>query len=263
MDLQLAGRVCIVTGASRGLGAAITRVLLAEGARVLGVGRTAQSCDAARRTLGPAQSVLLVPQDLRDPGAAQRLVGMATDRWGQLDILVNNAASFDYKPPESLAPADWHDLFGLKTVGYWSMMMAALPGLASSRGSVTNVAGIAALTPVPGAPVPAAVNAAVLSLTLSYSASLAASGVRVNAITPGAIDTDRFETRVRARMAGHAEDHATARRQLSAQIPVGYPADPDEVARLIAMVASPAMRSLTGANIVIDGGAAASIRKLS
>lgn len=254
-DLQLAGRPCVVTGATRGIGRAITALLLAEGAHVLAVGRSTETCAKLAGDLAEYEPRLIVmAQDMSQEQAGQAVAARAREALSGIDVLVNVAAAFDYRPVEELTRADWAGLINLKLLGYASLIDAALPELRRAKGSVTNIAGVAGVVATPDAPHVAAVNAAITGMSASYAARLAHDGVRVNTVSPGVTDTDRFATRA-ARLARELDDGiGTARAELAQRIPVGYPADPDEIALAAVTIASPRMRSVTGAHLIIDGG---------
>jgi NAD(P)-dependent dehydrogenase (short-subunit alcohol dehydrogenase family) len=254
-DLQLAGRSCVVTGATRGIGRAITALLLTEGAQVLAVGRRTESCAKLAADLAEHEPRLTVmAQDMRQDQAGETVVACARNTLSGIDVLINVAAAFEYRRVDELTRADWSGLMDLKLMGYASITNAALPDLRRSKGSVTNIAGVAGVVATPDAPHVAAVNAAIISMTISYAAQLAPDGVRVNVVSPGVTNTDRFATRA-AQLATHLDGGITAARAaLAERIPMGYPADPDEIALAVVTIAAPRMRSITGAHLIIDGG---------
>jgi 3-oxoacyl-[acyl-carrier protein] reductase/bacilysin biosynthesis oxidoreductase BacG len=210
---------------------------------------------------GPAVTVMR--QDMRAEDAAQRLVAEAAGSFGRIDVVVNNAGGYEYKEPGEISRSDWLSLFEVKTLGYWSLATAAFAYLKESRGSVVNVAGTAGVIARPGSVHVGAVNAGVVSMTESLALAWAAAGVRVNAVSPGATDTDRFATRAGLYAAAHGVSLEAARAALSAEIPVGGPADPHEVARVIATLSSPALKSVTGTHVIVDGGSTLGSRRRS
>jgi NAD(P)-dependent dehydrogenase (short-subunit alcohol dehydrogenase family) len=251
----LAGAAAIVTGGTRGIGRAVVDLLTAEGARVLCTGASETTVAALRESMARhGSSVVVVRQDMRAEDAAHRLVEMAADAFGAIDVLVNNASGYEYKDPGEVGRADWLDLFQIKALGYWSLASAAFDYLKESRGSVVNVAGTAGVVARPTAVHVAAVNAAVISMTESLALAWTDAGVRVNAVSPGATATDRFTTRARLYADTHGVTLDAARMALSADIPAGGPADPNEVARIIVTLSSPSLRSVTGTHVIVDGG---------
>jgi NAD(P)-dependent dehydrogenase (short-subunit alcohol dehydrogenase family) len=260
VDLGYAGTSAVVTGGTRGIGKAVVRLLLDQGAQVLAVGSRPETADALRAEIDhPALSV--VAQDMRVDDCGTRLVDHAVEEFGGVDLVVNNAAAFDYVAAADLRRPDWADLFTLKTLGYWSLARAAAPELAKRRGAVVNVSGVAGIVASPDSPHVGAVNAAVISMTEGMAKAFAADGVRVNVVSPGATDTDRFATRTSLMAQREHTDEATAREELSRSIPMGYPADPAEVALVIAMLGAPVVRSVTGAHVVVDGGSTLGSRR--
>jgi NAD(P)-dependent dehydrogenase (short-subunit alcohol dehydrogenase family) len=260
----LAGAVAIVTGGTRGIGRAVVELLVSADARVLCTGSRDTTVAGLRESMaryGPA--VAVVRQDMAAEDAGPRLVQAAVDMFGRLDIVVNNAGGYEYKDPDRVDRADWLRLFKLKTVGYWSLATAAFERLEASRGSVVNVAGTAGVIARPGAVHVGAVNAGVISMTESLALAWARSGVRVNAVSPGATDTDRFATRARQYATTHGVTAEASRAALSADIPVGRPADPYEVARVIVTLSSPWLTSVTGTHVIVDGGSTLGARRRS
>ncbi len=256
VDLGYAGAAAIVTGGTRGIGKAVVALLLDQGAQVLAVGSRQETADALRAEIGDGfgDKLRTIAQDMRQDGCGTRLVDDALAAFGGVDLVVNNAAAFDYVPPDAVGRPDWQELFTLKALGYWSLATAAVPALTRRHGCVVNVSGTAGLGASPGSPHVGAVNAAVISMTESMAAAFAADGVRVNVVSPGATDTDRFATRTSLLARRESIDGDAARARLSDGIPVGHPADPAELALVIALLGAPALRSVTGAHVVVDGG---------
>jgi NAD(P)-dependent dehydrogenase (short-subunit alcohol dehydrogenase family) len=252
IELGYAGKACVVTGGTRGIGKAVVALLLDQGAHVLAVGSRTETADALRAEIDH-DNLRVIAQDMRADDCGTNVVAAAVDAFGGIDLLVNNAAAFDYVPPDTLRRSDWTGLFTLKALGYWSLATAAIPELVQRRGAIVNVSGVAGVVASPGSPHVGATNAAVISMTEGMALKLAPEGVRVNVVSPGAVDTDRFATRASLRAEDQGIDVASAREQLSSDIPVGGPADPAEVALVIALLGAPVTRSVTGAHVVVDG----------
>jgi meso-butanediol dehydrogenase/(S,S)-butanediol dehydrogenase/diacetyl reductase len=253
VDLGYDGTSVVVTGGTRGIGKAVVRLLLGQGAHVLAVGSRQETADELRADIDDDRMVA-VAQDMRADDCGTRLVGRAVEEFGGVDLVVNNAAAFDYVPADDVRREDWTSLFTLKALGYWSLARAAVPELAKRQGSVVNVSGVAGIIASPDSTHVGAVNAAVISMTESMAKAFATSGVRVNVVSPGATDTDRFATRTSLLAEREQTDESAARDRLSQAIPVGHPADPAEVALVIALLGSPVLRSVTGTHVVVDGG---------
>lgn len=262
VDLGYEDTVCIVTGGTRGIGRAVVDLVLEEGARVLAVAsREATAAPLRRELVAHGESAAVFAQDMRDEAAGRLLVTEAVRRFGQVDVVVNNAAAFDYKPPEDVGRSDWRDLIELKLLGYWSLAIAAEKELSRRGGAITNVAGIAGVQASPHSLHVGAVNAAIVSASESMAKALAPNGIRVNVVSPGATDTDRFATRTNLLARADGVDAQEARQRLSSDIPLGAPTRPAEVATVIALLSSPAMGSVTGAHVVVDGGSSLNGRR--
>lgn len=255
ISLDLEDRSCLVTGATRGIGRAVTRLLLAEGACVTAIGRTSATCDSLRDEFaGFGRRLTVAEQDMSEPASGQAVVAVAKHKFGGLDVVVNNAGAFDAKEPEDIGRDDWASLLNLKLLGYVSVIRAAIPELQKTKGSITNVAGVAGAVADPVVPHVSATNAAVISASRSFALQQAPHGVRVNVVSPGKTATDRYWNSVRRLQEARALSRAEADSALAGTVPLGHIADPDEVARMIVLLASPVMRSITGAHVLVDGG---------
>src|SRR5687767_3374416 len=194
MDLQLSGKVAIITGASRGIGRAIAETLAAEGMKLVLVARSRDLLDALAGSLETDSLAHRV--DLREPEAAARVVAAAIDRFGQIDLLVNNAGATVRGDFLTLTDEQWGDGFALKFFGAMRLCRAAWPHLSARRGVIINIAGIGGRTGSAEFAIGGAVNAALLNLTKVLADRGIKDGVRVNAINPGSIVTERLQTRI-------------------------------------------------------------------
>jgi 3-oxoacyl-[acyl-carrier protein] reductase len=241
MDLGIAGRVAIVTGASRGIGAATAALLEQEGARVVAVSR--------------ATGI-----DVTAPDAAERIAALAP---GPVDILVNNAGTSYVRGLDELGDDDWNGLWELHVLASMRLMRAFAPGMAERGwGRIVNVASSAGKRPSLTNAAYSVTKAAQLSLSRVFADTYAAQGVLVNAITPGAVgtglwrDDDGLAAQSAAAGGGTREDALAAQ---AAKIPLGRLAEPDEIAAVIAFLCSERASTVTGAAWSTDGGTVATI----
>ncbi|MFC9971975.1 SDR family NAD(P)-dependent oxidoreductase [Spirillospora sp. NPDC127200] len=263
MDLQLAGRVAIVTGASKGMGLAVARTLLEEGARVAAVSRKESPELAA--LAGP--DLLHVPADLMDPAAAALVVERAVQRFGGLDIVVNNAGG---PPPGATLPRfgftaptddDWREMFEFNLFAPVRLIRSALPHLLESdAAAIVNVSSGNARQPGPMNYDYNAAKAGLNNLTKGLSEEFGPQGVRVNTISPGPVRTAWWTEEggaadVLAGATGSDRDAVmdTVAPQMM-NLVTGRLVEPQEVADAIVLLASPRSASTTGAEFVVDGG---------
>ena len=252
MDLQLTGKVAIVTGASKGIGRAIAQTLAAEGMRLVVAARTRAQLEELASPMGDRCLVQAV--DLVNPDAPAAVVAAALARFGQLDVLVNNAGSTKRGDFLKLTEPDWADGFSLKFFGAMRLSRAAWPHLQASSGAIVNIVGIGGRTGSAEFAIGGSVNAALLNLTKVLADRGVGDGVRVNAINPGGIATDRLRTRLTTFAAEHRVDLPEAERQMARALGVARFGQPDEIARLVAFLASPQAAFCQGSIVDADGG---------
>jgi len=250
MDLQLHNKVAIITGASRGIGRSIAQVLSAEGMRLVVAARSAdllaelaRSCDS---------EVVPVAMDLRVETEPQRLIDIAVEKFGAIDLLVNNAGATKRGDFLELSESDWQDGFALKFFGAVRCSRSAWPHLQATNGSIVNIVGVGGRTGSAEFAIGGSVNAAVLNLTKVLADRGVADGIRVNAINPGAIATDRLQTRIGAFASDRGISLAEAAGQMAATLGISRFGEPEEIARAVAFLASPGFSQ--GAILDIDGG---------
>jgi 3-oxoacyl-[acyl-carrier protein] reductase len=252
MELHLAGKVAIVTGASRGIGRAIAEQLAAEGVQLVLAARSAETLQQVA-TACNGQAVIF-PADLRDPQAPQRLIDFAIERFGTIDLLVNNAGATRRGDFLQLSEADWEDGFALKFFSTVRCSRAAWPHLVRSTGAIVNIVGVGGRTGDAEFAIGGAVNAALLNLTKVLAERGMAEGVKVNAINPGLIATDRLQARIDQLAAAHNLDPAAAATAMARNLGIPRIGQPAEIAAAVAFLASSASAYCQGSILDIDGG---------
>ncbi|MET7860344.1 SDR family oxidoreductase [Streptomyces sp. NPDC005318] len=244
--LRFTDHVAIVTGAGSGIGQATAVALAASGARVLGVGRRQEALEETARA---HSNIAVLSSDICEDGAADRIVTAAVDRWGRLDLLVNNAGVAALMPLAETDRAVITDLFDVNVTAPSLLAHAALPHLRKSSGSIVNVSSTYGHRPLAGGAHYAATKSALEQLTRSWALELAPEGVRVNAIAPGPTETDVLAA------AGLDEDAVTEiRTNERERIPTGRLGRPRDVADWILRIADPQGSHVTGQILTIDGG---------
>jgi 3-oxoacyl-[acyl-carrier protein] reductase len=260
MDLGLAGKACIVTGATRGIGLATAQMLHDEGARVLLVARDADALADAAGTLGGAE---VLAADVTDPDDDERIVAACAERFGAVDVLVNNAGTSFVKSLEELTDADWQSQWELHVMGPMRLMRAAGPRMAAAGGGrIVNVCSSAGKRPSLTNPAYAVTKAAQLSLSRVFADRYAADGVLVNAVAPGAVASPLWMA-----PGGMADQTAVAqgvsRQEAIAiqerKVPLGRFAEPGEIADVVVFLCSARASNVTGAAWSVDGGTVAII----
>jgi 3-oxoacyl-[acyl-carrier protein] reductase len=247
----LEGKVAVVTGASRGIGHAISLRLAADGANLALCARDEALLNETARQM---ESACVIAQDLRLPDAGQRVIEAAIARFGGIDILVNNAGATKRGEFEALTEDDWQDGFALKLFGAVRLARAAWPYLRQRSGSLVNIAGSGGRTPGAQFTIGGSVNAALLSFTKALADLGLRDGVQVNAVNPGPVRTARFETRLRQTAAEHGVDLAAALDIFIRDEKVARVGEPEDIAALVSFILSPHGRLLHGSLIDADGG---------
>ncbi|WP_410014277.1 SDR family oxidoreductase [Sodalis sp. C49] len=265
MELGLAGKVVLVTGGSKGIGLAVARAFLREGARVGIVSRDTRNLAQARLALaddGP--EIAVARADLSHSDEAEAAVEQLARQLGPIDILVNSAGAARRNPPESLDSAAWHAAMDAKYYTYihaqdavlkrWVAQAAGAGAPARQVGAVVNIIGTGARVPHPSHVAGGAANAALLLSTLGLGQYYARYGIRLNAVNPGYTLTDRIDQTVdhEARRLGITPGEALSR--LSDGLPLRRFGRPEEVADVVLFLASERASYVVGAFIAVDGG---------
>ena len=251
MDLNLKNKIAIVTGASRGIGKSIAQTLSAEGVKLTLVARS--PLDEFSASL-PTESLPL-SIDLRQPDAASRVVEATLQKFGRIDILVNNAGATKRGDFLQLTDDEWTDGFALKFYGAMRLSRAAWTSLMQSKGSIVNIIGIGGRTGSAEFAIGGTVNAALMNLTKVLADRGIKDGVRVNAINPGSIATERLQTRVNTFAKEKSLPYDEAFTQMAKNLGIARFGEPEEIARAVAFLASPQAAYIHGAVLDIDGGA--------
>ncbi|MBN9267784.1 MAG: SDR family oxidoreductase [Hyphomicrobium sp.] len=256
MDLGLKGKNAVVTGGSRGLGAAIAEVLASEGMNVVLVARDKQALEENAASLRARHGTRAVPlaADLTSIPEIERAAAAAVAALGTVDLLVNSAGATKRGDFFALTDADWESGFGLKFFGAMRMSRALWPSLKQSRGAIVNIVGVGARMPSADFTIGGSVNAAFLHFTKALSTIGTRDGVRVNAINPGVFETGRLQQSLRSAAEQAGVPIAQAADVLLSKMGVPRFGKPEEVARLVAYLASEHAAYMNGAAIEIDGG---------
>lgn len=238
MDLALNGRVALVTGGSKGIGLAVARTLIAEGAFVV----------AASRSMSPeleavdSANLLHVAGDLMDPAFPEELVARTVEAFGGLDVLVNNAGVVSHSTLEDMDPAEWQRVLDVNLTGLFRVTQEALWHLADG-GSIINVSSAVARRGMVGRTHYTASKAGVIGFTRSLAKEVGVRGIRANVIAPGIIETDQTAALDEAGRARY--EQLTSVKRLGA---------PEDIAGVALFLASDLSRYVTGSVIVADGG---------
>jgi 3-oxoacyl-[acyl-carrier protein] reductase len=252
MDLHLSNKVAIVTGASRGIGRAIAETLATEGMKLALVARSGEQLNALAESLPTECMVHAI--DLREPDSPAAVIAKTVAGFNRLDLLVNNAGATKRGDFLRLTDADWSDGFALKFFGTMRLCRAAWPHLQTSQGVIINIVGVGGRTGNAEFAVGGSVNAALLNLTKVLADRGVKDGVRVNAINPGSIATERLQTRLERLASEQGIDKIEAAQRMARSLGVARFGEPAEIARAVAFLASPQTAYCHGAILDVDGG---------
>ena len=248
MSAKLAGKVAIVTGASKGIGASIARHLASEGATV--VVNYARSAEDADRVVGQITAdggrAIAIQADLAQEADVRRLFAATKEAFGRLDILVNNAGIYEFKPLEEVTVDHFHKQFDLNVLGLILASQEAAKLFGSDGGNIVNISSVVASNPAATASVYSATKAAVDAVTKALAKELGPRKIRVNSVNPGMVATEGV------RAAGF--DQSDFRRQIESQTPLGRIGQPVDIAPAVAFLASQDSGWITGETLTIAGG---------
>jgi 3-oxoacyl-[acyl-carrier protein] reductase len=245
---RLSGKVALVTGASKGIGAEIARHLAAEGAAV--VVNYASSKEGADRVVAEIEErggrAVAVQGDVAKAGDIKKLFAGAKEAFGRLDVLVNNAGVFEFAPLEAITEEHFHRQFNINVLGLILATQEAAAAFGPEGGSIINVSSMVSYSPPPGASVYSATKGAVDAITTSLARELAGRKIRVNSINPGMVETEGVHA------AGFlGTDFAT---QAIAQTPLGRIGQPADIAKAVVFLATDDSGWVTGSTLPVAGG---------
>ena len=249
---QLAGKVAVVTGASRGLGEAMARALADEGCRVVVAARRGGAC----ATVADAIGGLAVAADVTDEAQVKALMAACERTYGRLDVLVNNAGTVEpFAATEDMPTEAWDAAFAVNVKGVVLCIKHAVPLLKCRGGAIVNISSRAGLSGNPNHGAYSATKFAVNGITEAVAQELGPHGIRVNALCPGAVATEAFVTRVneRARAAGLAYDEML-KRNFTGRTALGRLATVEDVCAAALFLADDRSSAITGATLTLDAG---------
>ena len=257
MDLQLSGKTALVTGGSEGIGKGITLALAKEGVDVAICARRKEPLEQAAAEVAKAtgRKIVAIPADLRKDADAKSFIERAHNELGRVDIMVNNAGSAAGGVIEHLSEDDWEKGLQLKFMGYVRCLRAALPIMKQQGGGrVVNLIGNDGVKDSYWEIVPGACNAAGQNLTKALAGQYGRFNITFVAVNPGPVRTERWDGLVRAMARDMKISYAEADKLAPRSIPLGRIAEVEEVANLVAYLASPLAHFVNGSMIEIDGG---------
>ncbi len=252
----LQGKGVVITGGGRGIGAAVAAALSAEGARVVVSARSTGEIEAVAAELGGASAgAWAVPCDVTDPEQVGHLVEQSIVHLGAVDVLVNNAGIADSAPLRNITLASWNRIMAVNATGTFLCTQAFLPAMVERGwGRVVNVASIAAKIGGAYMAAYAASKHAVLGFTRAIAVEVASTGVTVNAVCPGFVDTAMTDTSVARIVEKTGADADTARKRLEGMSPQNRLLKPEEVAYQVLALCDPRAAGVNGQGVVLDGG---------
>jgi meso-butanediol dehydrogenase/(S,S)-butanediol dehydrogenase/diacetyl reductase len=253
--MKLEGKTALVTGGGSGIGAAIARGFVAEGAKVCITGRRQEKLERQAAAF-PPESVITVAGDVSKPDDVKRMVDVTTAFGGRIDILVNNAAHDVFGSITDLDLDDWRRILDVNLTGPFLLMKEALLQMVQNGGgSIINIASIGGIRCMPGAPGYGATKAGLILLTQQAALDYGPFGVRCNVVCPGATRTEMLEEAVSGMARDMGTDLESLMGRFCSRVPLRRVSAPDEMAGVCIFLASDDSSFMTGAVLVVDGGA--------
>jgi 3-oxoacyl-[acyl-carrier protein] reductase len=245
---RLTGKVAIVTGASKGIGAGIAKGFAAEGAAVVvNYSSSREGADKVVKEIeGNGGRAVAIQGDVSKAADVRRVFAEAKKAFGSLDVLVNNAGVYQFHPLEEVTEAEYRRQFDINVLGTLLATQESLKHFGSGGGSVINISSVASANPVPNSVIYSATKAAVDTITLGLSKELGARRIRVNAIAPGGVETEGTHT-----LGVIGSDFE---KKLIADTPLGRIGQPNDIAQVAVFLASDESAWLTGERITASGG---------
>lgn len=252
MDLGIAGKTALVTGASKGIGRAIVEELAGEGVKVIAAARGQEGLDKLAQSV---KNVEVIASDLTEVLERQALVDSVTKKYGAIDILVHNVGGPTPTEAASTSLSQWHEGFERLFQSVAQLNLSFVPGMCERGfGRVICVTSLSVIEPIAALAVSNAMRSAVTSMLKTLSDEVAASGVTINCVAPGLIATDRLKDLMQARIAKSGQSEEQYQKEYLKSVPLGRLGTPAEFAAVVAFLASTRASYVTGSTICVDGG---------
>ena len=252
---RLEGKAAIVTGGGVGIGAAIAKAFVNEGAKVLITGRRKEKLEEFSAQF-PEDSIAWYAGDVSKIEDCEAMVNAAVTKFGKLDVLVNNAGIDTPGSVTDIPLQDWYDVVNTNLMGPFYLTRLSIPKMIEQGGgSIINISSLAGVRAIPGMPAYCTTKAALIGLTNSVALDYGDKGIRINSISPGATATDMMKTSMAGLAKAQETDIYGAFDLLTRFSPIKRAAEPDEIAPAAVYFASDESKFITGHNLLIDGGA--------
>ena len=252
---KLEGKVALITGGGVGIGAAIAQAFVGEGAKALITGRRREKLEEFSSRL-PAGSIAFFAGDITKLEDAEAMVEAAVEKFGKLDVLVNNAAIDPPGTVTEIPVQQWHDILNTNLTGTFYMTRFAIPKMIEAGGgSIINIASLAGVRAIPAMPAYSTTKAGLLGFTNAVALDYGSKGIRVNMVSPGATATDMLRNQMKGLAKAMETDVDGVLDFLTRFNPIGHAAEPAEIAPAVVFFASDESGYITGQNLLVDGGA--------